>query len=163
MTASCSDFASNIRKASQDLALITLLFPDSAPNGMPSTAPAGETLLPGSKSAQLLPSSTNILSSLSNDASIAFSVPYDEAAAVVSAIHELQPPTVAKKPVRSEAEGTVEERKWIMKAVKVGSDSSNSKARWVQNAWTSFVDILKVKCTASSTCFASTNNLCAER
>jgi hypothetical protein len=39
---------------------------------------------------------------------------------------------------------SVEEKKWIMKAVKSCAGKPGSLRRWAKNAWTDFVDLLKV-------------------
>lgn len=121
---------------------MTLVFPDSSSVNAPTTAPLGSALaLPTNSSAELLPTSSNPLSTISHDTSLAFSIPYSEASEFIAAIQELPAPEVASEP--HENDGTREEKKWIMKAVK-NVNSARGLRGWATDAWTSFVDLLKV-------------------
>ncbi|KAH7120913.1 3-hydroxy-3-methylglutaryl-coenzyme A reductase [Dendryphion nanum] len=122
----------------KETALVTLVFPESSEI---NTAPSG-LVVPNNVSAKLLPSSFNSFSTISHDSSLAFSTPYDEAAQFLLAIQEIAAPKDASESQGSEAEGTHEEKKWIMKAAKSGNAPSGVR-NWAQESWTSFVDLLK--------------------
>jgi hydroxymethylglutaryl-CoA reductase (NADPH) len=69
-------------------------------------------------------------------------MPYLEAPSFLSASQEIPVSSDASQ-VRYLDDGTsVEEKKWIMKAVK-NSDGNGSVRRWAKNAWTDFLDLLK--------------------
>jgi hydroxymethylglutaryl-CoA reductase (NADPH) len=70
-------------------------------------------------------------------------MPYSEAPSFLSASQEIPVSSDASQ-VRYLDDGTsVEEKKWIMKAVK-NSAGHGSVRRWAKNAWTDFLDLLKV-------------------
>lgn len=120
----------------RELALITLTFPD---NSAPSQAS-----VPSNVSVERLPSSLSSFSTLSQDTSLAYSVPYDEASDFLKAMREI--PTAAAADVTdipgSDQEGTREEKKWMMRASRSVNTSGGVK-NWINESWTSFVDLLK--------------------
>jgi hydroxymethylglutaryl-CoA reductase (NADPH) len=123
----------------QELALVTLVFPDSsAIHSAPS-----QNAAPANVSATLLPSSFNSFSTISHDTSLAYALPYAEAADFLVAMQEISAPEDASESHGSKAEGTHEETKWIMKAAKSGTAPGGIR-NWVLDSWTSFVDLLKV-------------------
>ncbi|GME47027.1 hypothetical protein GTA08_BOTSDO11753 [Neofusicoccum parvum] len=127
----------------EKLALLTLLFPESTPANAPQTAPLGNAVpIPRNSSAELLPSSSTAFSQISHDTSLAFSIPYDEASEFLAAMQELPAPAGASEKHETD-DGKVEEKKWIMKAVKNASKSSRDLRQWVVESWTSFLDLLK--------------------
>lgn len=123
-------------KQARELALITLTFPD---NSAPSQAS-----VPSNVSVERLPSSLSSFSTLSQDTSLAYSVPYDEASDFLKAMREI--PTAAAADVAdvpgSDQEGTREEKKWMMRASRSVNTSGGVK-NWINESWTSFVDLLK--------------------
>ncbi|KAH8622406.1 3-hydroxy-3-methylglutaryl-coenzyme A reductase [Alternaria alternata] len=128
-------------KTAQELALVTLVFPESSTiNSAPS-----QQSVPSNVSAKLLPSSSSSFSTFSHDTSLAFSIPYTEAADFLQAMQEISAPEDAAQSQGSEKEGTREEKKWMMKASKNGSAPGGVR-NWIIESWTSFVDLLKVFC-----------------
>jgi hydroxymethylglutaryl-CoA reductase (NADPH) len=123
---------------------MTLVFPNTVSEDVDArTAPLPESIvLPANSTAVKLPSSSNPLSSLSYDTTLAFAVPYSEAPGFLAAMQEIAPPATAQQPRGKESEGHKETRMWIMKAVK----NANGKGLidWVKDSWTEFVDLLKV-------------------
>ncbi|KAL1844553.1 hypothetical protein VTK73DRAFT_2319 [Phialemonium thermophilum] len=127
------------------LALLTLVFPESSPDA-PKTAPSATTVpAPRNLSVTPLPSSSNSFSTYSQDTTLAFSIPYDQAPEFLAAVQEIPnddgiagggPPEI-----RETREHGREEKMWIMKAARVQTRSSI--ARWAHNAWIEFLDLLK--------------------
>lgn len=119
---------------------MTLVFPaSSAINSAPS-----QNVVPANVSVKLLPSSSSSFSTMSQDTSLAYSVPYAEAADFLMAMQEMSAPADASESHGSEEEGTREEKKWIMKAAKSASTPGGVR-NWLRESWTSFVDLLKVR------------------
>lgn len=140
-----ADTETPIPENTDNLALLTFIFPDSA--SAPQTAPVGHNIpLPQNLSVTELPSTSNPLAAISHDTALAYSVPYSQAAEFLARAQEL--PNVATLPTSEnarhgyEAEPLKEKKMWIMKAAKV-TDAQGSLKRWVMNAWTQFVDLLK--------------------
>jgi len=133
-----------LEKATRELVLLTFVFPESTSFNAAQTAPLGQqVLLPGNSSAELLPSSSNSFSTIAHDTSLAFSIPYSEAPEFLAAMQEIPAPEDATESHGSNDEGTLEQKKWIMKAVKSGSNGGGLR-KWTKDSWTSFVDVLKV-------------------
>ncbi|OSS52846.1 hypothetical protein B5807_02440 [Epicoccum nigrum] len=119
----------------RELALITLTFPD---NSAPSQAS-----VPSNVSVERLPSSSSSFSTLSQDTSLAYSVPYDEASDFLKAMREIPAATADVADVQgADQEGTREEKKWMMRASRSINTSGGIK-NWIDESWTSFVDLLK--------------------
>ena len=115
---------------------MTLVFPNSLSHTSPHTAPEADSIpVPPNSSVQPLPSTSNPFSPISQDTSLAYSVPWDQAGSFLKGIKEI--PEEAKLG----AEGS---RVWITKAPK-NSTAQRSLRNWTSNAWTEFVDLLKVK------------------
>lgn len=147
-----SAHANNLLQAYEKLALLTLLFPESTPANAPQTAPLGNAVpIPRNSSAELLPSSSSTFSQISHDTSLAFSIPYDEASEFLAAMQELPAPAGASEAQQTD-DGKVEEKKWIMKAVKKTSNSSHDLRQWVMESWNSFLDLLKVCAISAGYC-----------
>jgi len=125
-------------QAAQELALVTLVFPESS---TVNSAPSQQSV-PRNVSAELLPSSSSSFSTLSHDTSLAFSVPYPEAADFLQAMQEISAPEDVAQSQGSEQEGTREEKKWMMRASKNGNAPTGVR-NWAVESWTSFVDLLK--------------------
>lgn len=124
----------------REFALITLVFPESSNlNSAPS-----QKAVPSNVSAELLPSSSSSFSTLSHDTSLAYALPYPEAADFLMAMQEISAPQDAAQSQGSNKEGTREEKKWMMKASKNGSTPGGVR-NWLGESWTSFVDLLKVR------------------
>lgn len=122
------------------LALLTLVFPESTPEA-PKTAPSPHVVpLPNNLSVIHLPSTSNSLSAYSQDSALAFAIKYGEASEFLAAAQEI-PNDVPGQESRETGSGQQEKKMWIMKAAKVQTRSS--MIRWVHNAWTEFLDLLK--------------------
>ncbi|KAF1952847.1 hypothetical protein CC80DRAFT_421363 [Byssothecium circinans] len=123
-------------KTAQELALVTLVFPESsAINSAPSVKALS---VPSNVSVQHLPSSTSPFSTILQDTQLAYSVPYAETAEFLMAIQEMSAPEEASE----SHEGTQEKKKWIMKAAK-NTPVPGGVRSWAQESWSSFVDVLK--------------------
>ncbi|KAF2124391.1 hypothetical protein P153DRAFT_426439 [Dothidotthia symphoricarpi CBS 119687] len=128
----------NKEKTGQEFALVTLVFPESSTiNSAPS-----QNAVPNNVSVELLPSSSSSFSTFSQDTSLAFSIPYTEAADFVMAMQEISAPEVVAEAQGSEQEGTHEKKKWMMRASKNGNAPGGVR-NWLRDSWTSFVDLLK--------------------
>ncbi|GAB1725535.1 hypothetical protein NU195Hw_g6412t1 [Hortaea werneckii] len=128
-------------KSEDHLSLVTLAFPDT--NGSPLKAPTAENLpLPQDSSAELLPSSSNILSPISADTTLTLSIPYGETAQFFETVKEI--PASGSGMASQEDDGSddeQEQKKWIMKN---GRDTrSDSIIDWARNSWTAFLDLIK--------------------
>jgi hydroxymethylglutaryl-CoA reductase (NADPH) len=121
--------------AARELALITLVFPDSDSSAVNS--PPEHINVPSNVSAERLPSSSSSFSTFSHDTSLAYSVPYSEASDFITAMHEISAPASAAE----SHDNTREEKKWMMRASR--NASAGGLRSWVESSWTSFVDLLK--------------------
>ncbi|KAJ4333702.1 3-hydroxy-3-methylglutaryl-coenzyme A (HMG-CoA) reductase isozyme [Ascochyta clinopodiicola] len=122
----------------RELALITLVFPEaSVPNAAPS-----QNSVPTNVSVERLPSSSSSFSTLSQDTSLAYSLPYAEASDFLMAMQEISAPADVADVQGSDKEGTREEKKWMMRASKNGNTPGGVR-NWINDSWTSFVDLLK--------------------
>lgn len=124
----------------EDVALVTLAFPDAganvSPNALLQTVP-----LPKDSSAEVVPSSENILSPISSDATLAFSMPYSETAQFLESVKEI-PAIVEVSAQEDSSDDEPEQKKWLMKSSKVSGDSG-SLVDWATNSWTAFLDLVK--------------------
>jgi hydroxymethylglutaryl-CoA reductase (NADPH) len=117
------------------------VFPNSVSTS-PQTAPQAHNIpIPPNSSAKPLPGSTNPLSSISQDSTIAYSLPFSHASTFLSASKEIPVSGDISQSRYNENADKEEEKMWIMKAVK--NTSSGGIRRWAKNAWTDFVDLLK--------------------
>ena len=123
---------------------MTFVFPDSSSNNSPQTAPLADAIpIPANSSAHPLPSTLNPLSAISQDTTVAFSVPFEEASSFLDAVQEIPVMAGAFGGDRSDS---IQKRSWVMKAGRSsGNGSQNALRGWASNAWTEFVDLLKVR------------------
>ena len=94
---------------------------------------------------EALPASKNLLSPISQDKTLVFSVPYDMASNFTSAVQELPVarPGGRVGDINQDAEN--EEKSWLMVASRGEAAGSNRTfSRKVADAWSAFVDLLKV-------------------
>lgn len=121
------------------LALLTFVFPGSLATGSPETAPIADAIPRADNlSITALPSTLNPLAPISQDSTLAFSVPYSQAPEFLAQAQEL--PNGADKLAR---DGLEEEHKmWIMRAAKAGG-SLHSVRHWASNAGIEFLDLIK--------------------
>ncbi|GAW22668.1 hypothetical protein ANO14919_122100 [Xylariales sp. No.14919] len=121
-------------------ALITLVFPDSSENAA-QTAPLAHIVpLPNNLTVTHLPSTSNSITTYSQDSALAFAVKFSEAPELVAAVQEI-PDDGPVQEVRKNEFGQDEHKKWIMKVAR--GHSGNSIVRWIQNAYSEFLDLLK--------------------
>ncbi|KAK7698155.1 3-hydroxy-3-methylglutaryl-coenzyme A (HMG-CoA) reductase isozyme [Diaporthe eres] len=122
------------------LALLTFVFPDSLSDSAAKTAPLLETIpLPENISIISLPSTSNSLTTYSQETSVALAVPYKQAPQFLAAAQEI-PNDIPGEETRETEHGR-EKKMWIMKAAKVSP--RNSIVEWANNAWFDFIDLLK--------------------
>ena len=123
---------------------MTLVFPDSTFEGVTANLPATSTIpYLNNASAIIVPSSKNILTPISQEKTIAVSMDYALAPSFVQAVREL-PGT--KETTAADAYGNkVDGKRWMMSAIKGDTaGQQRSFSRRVSDAWTAFVDLLKV-------------------
>ncbi|KAH0553032.1 hypothetical protein GP486_006772, partial [Trichoglossum hirsutum] len=131
----------------EHLALFTFAFPDSSPASLHKAPSAHSVPLPINSSARHLPSTIGPFSSMSQESTLVFSVPLEEAPGFLPLVQEIPNEHKASEaPSTHEPDGGVEpeQKKWIMKATR--GDIRGSRAswsRWMRNAWAEFVDLLK--------------------
>ncbi|KZF24420.1 hmg-CoA reductase [Xylona heveae TC161] len=137
-------FGTTDNETMRHLAVSTLVFPGSLSARSAQTAPlAHEVHLPNNSSAKLLPTTLNPLSPLSQDSTLAFFMPYDEASAFLSAVQEIPDPASGLSETREQDPAT-EEKRWIMRAARGDANAPQwTLRRRVSNAWNEFVDLLK--------------------
>ena len=127
------------RQGESHIGLVTLVFPNSLSHTSPQTAPAADSILPlRNTSVTTLPSTSNPFSPISQDSSLAYSLPWEQIEAFLDGIREI--PEQSRAPA-------VSERVWITKAQR-NSAEGKSLREWALNAWTEFIDLLKVGCCA---------------
>lgn len=133
------DSDAEIAKDADHLALLTFVFPETSDNA-PKTAPPLKTLpVPQNLSITPLPSTSNSLTTYSQEISLALAVPYSQAPEFLTAVQEI--PSDLSSQERRDAEDGKENKMWIMKAARVNPRSSI--VRWAHNAWFDFIDLLK--------------------
>lgn len=90
-----------------------------------------------------LPSSKNLLSPISQETTLAYSIPLDHAGDFISSLHEF---TVDDDDNEMENDliQTSRDLRWIMSATREGNGSQRTFRRRVSDAWIAFVDLLKV-------------------
>ena len=127
--------------------VMTLVFPDSLSDSSPRIAPSADDIyIPANSSASILPTTWNPLSPISQDTTLAFAVPSDEASDFLASVQE-----ISHRPDSQAADqaynGKASQRPntWVVKAAK---DSRHSTQATIgvsaANTWTSFVDLIKV-------------------
>lgn len=127
--------------AAQHLVLATLVFPDTKTDIFQRTAPVLNHVPIGkTKSVRALSSTSD--SSISQDTYLAFSIPFDEASNFLNLVQEL--PTTGDLSTDL-SDGGQRTTSWVMKVAKTGQSHPQISLRWwASNAWTNFVDLLKV-------------------
>ena len=117
--------------------MTTFIFPDSATKSE-STAPLPNDIpIPANVSAVPVPYTPNFFSPFSRDTSLAFTVPLDQVPEFLRATQEI--------PDTSASEDEVEQKRWIMKAARGPAYGSRRALQlWLADAWSSFVDLIKV-------------------
>ncbi|KAJ5500188.1 Hydroxymethylglutaryl-CoA reductase class I/II substrate-binding [Penicillium expansum] len=123
------------KPAAQHLALTTLIFPDSTNSD--STAPAADDVpIPANISAASVPYTPNLFSQFTHDASLVYTVPFDQVSELLRAVQEIPTPSVD--------EDEEESKKWIMRAARGPAYGSRRAVKlWIADAWNSFVDLIK--------------------
>ena len=121
-----------------DIALVTLAFPDAGASVSPN-ALLQNLSLPEGSSIEVMPSSENILSPISSDTALAFSMPYHETARFLESVKEI--PAVVDVSAQDGSDDELEQKMWLMKSSKVAS--SGSLVDWAKNSWTAFLDLVK--------------------
>jgi hydroxymethylglutaryl-CoA reductase (NADPH) len=122
-----------------DIALVTLAFPDAGASVSPN-ALLQNLSLPKGSSIEVMPSSENILSTISSDTALAFSMPYHETAQFLESVKEI-PAVVDVSAHDDGSDDELEQKMWLMKSSKVAS--SGSLVDWAKNSWTAFLDLVK--------------------
>ena len=129
-----------IPPTAEHLALLTLMFPESLSTDPSKTAPLVNAVpIPQNLSIRSLPSTSNSISTYSQDSALAFSIPYGQAPEFLAIAQEI-PNDIPLQETRETEHGR-EKKMWIMKAAR--AQTRSSLARWVRNAWVEFIDLLK--------------------
>ena len=125
----------------KQLALLTLVFPESLSAISPRKAPAADVFRDEQDfSSTLLPSTPNALASITQDTTLAFSVPLQKASKFLSRAQELP-----AQPSQEDLEEP-ESRNWVMQAINGdGTTSERPFQRWVSRIWINFVDLIRVR------------------
>ncbi|KAI1191760.1 3-hydroxy-3-methylglutaryl-coenzyme A reductase [Nemania serpens] len=134
------DSKAKVSKDVDHLALITLVFPDSSENAAQTAPQAHIVPLPENLTVSHLPSTSNSITAYAQDSALAFAVKYSDAPQFAAAVQEI-PNDGPNQEVRLNEFGQDEQKMWIMKVAR--SNSANSLVRWVQNAYSEFLDLLK--------------------
>ena len=127
--------------------VLTLVFPDSLSDSSPRTAPlANQIYIPANSSVTSLPTTWNPLSPISQDTTLAFSVPIDEASDFLASVQEI--------PLGPDLQGVIgayddwsaqRPNAWVVKNTKNGRQSAQATMGVsAANTWTSFIDLIKV-------------------
>lgn len=120
------------------MTITTFVFPDSSPRASHDAPGAESVPIPQNSSAYPIPYTPNFLASISQDSSLAFTVPFDEVSAFLQAVQEI--------PDTSAYQDEVEQKRWIMRAARNPNSGSRAALRlWFSDAWNSFVDLIKVR------------------
>ncbi|KAK5090210.1 3-hydroxy-3-methylglutaryl-coenzyme A (HMG-CoA) reductase isozyme [Lithohypha guttulata] len=109
----------------QHYALTTFVFPDYAGQSTPKYVPH-----PSNITAISVPSTSNLLTHISQDTSLAYYVPEKELADFLQSAKEIQ-------------SGNDKTKLWRMQAAWHSATGSSSYRNWLLNGWTIFIDLLK--------------------
>ncbi|KAK2744641.1 3-hydroxy-3-methylglutaryl-coenzyme A (HMG-CoA) reductase isozyme [Myotisia sp. PD_48] len=122
----------------QHLALTTFVFPHSSSRAPQSPPLAEDVPIPANISAKLIPYTPNLLAPISQDTSLAFSLPFDQVKSFLGSVQEIPAS-------RDDGQNSgTEQKKWIMKAARKIEPGSRAALRArISDAWNSFVDLLK--------------------
>ena len=127
-----SDPLPQVSDSIDHFALATFIFPDSSSTQL---APdAGSVSFPSNITAISVPSTANVLSQFSQDSTLAFYTSYRNVAEFLRAVQELPA-------AKSDAPGS--DKRWALKAARLNGNGHASYRLWLQEGWTSFVDLLK--------------------
>lgn len=98
-----------------------------------------------------MPASKNLLSPISQDKTLVFSVPFDMATNFTSAVQELPVARPGGRVGDINQDVENEEKSWLMVASRGEAAGSNRTfSRKVADAWSAFVDLLKVSSAVGS-------------
>jgi hydroxymethylglutaryl-CoA reductase (NADPH) len=126
------------QKSEDDLALVTLAFPDAVSSMYPVPA-AQEVPLHDRTSAELVTASGK--SSLSSDITLAWSMPYSEAPLFFDSVREIPASRAGGSESDDGSDDEQEQKRWIMKQ---GHKSNGAGVfQWFRDSWASFVDLVK--------------------
>lgn len=92
-------------------------------------------MTPSNITAINVPSTSNLLSPISQDSLLAFYTPFDQVKDFLKASQEIQG--------RSKATNGDEHKLWIMKAAKSNGNRARTYRAWLSDGWSSFVDLFK--------------------
>lgn len=140
----------------QHLALVTLVFPDSHSAKAASSPPLPDTIpIPANSSVQVLPSTSSSIFPISHDSTLAFSLPYSDAEYFLSTLHELPDGALRRGSGGVDAPGdarpSAQGRGWVMKAaVDMNGVEQRSFKQWARDAWSEFLDLIKVSDSATT-------------
>lgn len=123
----------NERQPSQHLALATFIFPRSSISQL--APPAQAVPIPQNVTALNVPSTANLLSPISDDSSLAFSTSWTEIQDFLQGAQEIPGGYLDRQ---------IQEQTWVMKAARHNNGATRSYSAWLQDGWTSFVDLIKV-------------------
>ena len=117
------------------------MFSDSLSSKTSQSAPLAEHIrTPSNCTVQWLPTTPNVLAPISQDSSLVLSTPYSEISDVLGALQEV--------PGETSGDDGRDEKMWIMKAARnSGSGTPRTLRTWLNDAWVSFVDLIKVGTT----------------
>ena len=127
--------------------VMTLVFPDSLSTSSPRTAPlANQVSIPANSSVKNLPTTWNPLSPISQDTTLAFAVPSNEASDFLASVQEIpHRPDLPREEGDCDRGVVQKSNVWVVKAAKNGRNSAQViRGFSAANTWTSFVDLIKV-------------------
>ena len=141
--------------------VVTLVFPDSLSISSPRTAPlANQVPIPANISVRNLPSTWNPLAPLSQDTTLAFAVPSNEASDFLASAQAISHSPTSQGEDDVYDSGLIPKPNvWVVKAAKSGRHSAQTTMGVsAANTWTSFVDLIKV-CLALPILYLQAKNL----
>ncbi|RVX69658.1 hypothetical protein B0A52_06722 [Exophiala mesophila] len=129
--------APDSQSGTQHYALTTFLFPDSSTSQL---APDVQSVpVPSNVTATNIPVTSNLLSPISHDTSLAFYTHFSQVADFLRAAQYLP-----AHHLPSDDPEQSEQAKWVMKAARVNANGSKGSYRtWFSEGWSSFVDLVK--------------------
>ncbi len=135
--------ARSVQRQEDDIALVTLAFSETGTGASSNAAPnAKDVPLPAGSSAEVLPSSANMLSSMSSESTLAFTMPYSESPGFLDSVREIPASRYISAEVDDGSDDEPEQKRWMMKNAKK-TGRSHSMFRWFEDSWASFMDLLK--------------------
>lgn len=129
--------------AAQHLILTTLVFPDSKSNLFQRTAPPVNQIPVGKiESVRALPPTRESSLPIVHDTHLAFSIPFAEAPNFLNLVQELPTAGGLSNDLPEDVPRTAS---WVMSVARKGNNPPRNALRWwAMNAWTGFVDLIKV-------------------